>query len=503
MYKELIDHKIKKFFRSPTLTQDVVSGLVIGLSGFGFLIFGLIISSFLGGIIASYTGNSEDLGRQLSQFLVYYFLFDWAARYLFQGMSTVEISHYVLLNVPKKKLIRFLLFSSVFNFFTAMGIVLILPFYSRHILSEHSLLQSTSWLMGILSILLFNHYWMVYLKRRMYAGIGPTVGVVGIVIALIAGDYLGWISLTEVSELAFGHLLDNPFSFLIFAFAVWVMYRVNFQFLLNNFRENGNSIKRSSINNLKGWSMLENLEKSGLIGTLIAQEIKLALRNKRPRQLLASSVLFGILGLAGIVFLLSEGRNGEVSASLWIVPVYSMIIVGVFIFTYGKYLTSWESSFFEGLMVQNIRIRDYYLAKWILVNGSCILVFLMLLPVAFYFAVPLLLLTMGLFYNIGINSFIALLLGAFNNKPIDLTKSNIFNNQGESTGTFLFVMVSVIIFMIFFGVFSRIYGFDKSQWILVGVSLLSLALYKIWFRLILKMHRKRKYNKLDSFRKKG
>src|SRR5690606_9910567 len=100
-----------------------------------------------------------------------------------------------------------------------------------------------------------------------------------------------------------------------------------------------------------------------------------------------------------------------------------IFVSGGFLFTFGQFVPSWDSAYYPLMMSQNIQYKEYIASKWWLVVIGTI-VSTLLASFYLYFGVETyLIILVGAIFNIGVNSHLVLLGGAFIKTPIDLASS--------------------------------------------------------------------------------
>jgi hypothetical protein len=103
---------------------------------------------------------------------------------------------------------------------------------------------------------------------------------------------------------------------------------------------------------------------------------------------------------------------------------------------------AWESSYFDGLATRDITTETMVRAKYVLLQLSCVVFFLISLPI-FWLVRPDLLMLHAAFtlYNIGITSSLVVLLAVYNRKRIELWRSgSFFNYEGFSLLHWLWII---------------------------------------------------------------
>jgi len=148
---------------------------------------------------------------------------------------------------------------------------------------------------------------------------------------------------------------------------------------------------------------------------LFENDIKLIKRNKRSRTTIFMSLLFLFYGL---IFFNPNSNQPE------IMRIFAGIFVsGGFLFTFGQFVPSWDSAYYPLMMTQNIPYKNYLSSKWWLIVIATLLATI-LASFYLYFGVQVYLtIVVAAIYNIGVNSHLVLLGGAYTKTPIDLSTS--------------------------------------------------------------------------------
>jgi len=486
----LLLHKWKQSFRSTFFAQGIGIKLLLGfLSLYFLLIFG-----GLGFILPELLEKSDlpgsDVGSKFTSLLIYYFLVDVTLRFFLENLSVIQARHYLLLNIPKSSIFHYLLGGSLFSFFNLLFLILILPSFFREIVLTYSLVSAIAWLLGMIGMMLLSHYTAIYIKRSSVLHAYFLFGLLGIVSTLVVLDAFSIISLTTISHFLLSGIASTLWVWIILFLLVGLMYRLNYRLLATNIYED----KWLEITNKQKASLqFSFLEQRGILGTLIAQELKLIFRNKRTRNVFWVSVFFLFYGL----IFYTSGSYGVVAGGKIFVGIF---VTGSFLINYGQFITSWESAYWDGVLTRNISIRTYFQAKWILFAGVCILSFLVTIPYGFLGMEILLFHFVCLLFNIGFNSFLLLFTSSYYRKRIELAKSSMMNYQGTGVAQFLIVIPLMVLPILIVSPFVS-FGYEYlGLGILAGFSLISLACYPIWMREIELVFKDKKYIKAEGYR---
>jgi hypothetical protein len=204
---------------------------------------------------------------------------------------------------------------------------------------------------------------MVYIKRQLFSR--PwIVAVFGfILIGFVLLDYLNVYSISLISEQLFLRLITIPWAILIPFVLLLLVYILNFAYLRSRMYIEEISIKKHRrVDSMAGINYLKSL---GRVGELIAFELKLYWRNKRPKTLL---YLFPIFLLYGLVFYPQE-KFMDWGGMLVFVGIF---ITGGIAMSIGNYFLGWESSFFDAILANNIDFEKYFRAKYMIMLGASV-----------------------------------------------------------------------------------------------------------------------------------
>ena len=100
-----------------------------------------------------------------------------------------------------------------------------------------------------------------------------------------------------------------------------------------------------------------------------------------------------------------------------------IFVTGGFLFTFGQYVPSWDSSYYPLMMSQNIKYRDYLNSKWYLIIIATLISTILSTFYIYFGWEAYAAVLAGAMYNLGINSYLVLLGGAYVKSPIDLTSN--------------------------------------------------------------------------------
>lgn len=488
MYATLLTHQWKKTVRSKYFSQGWGGKILLG---FMVLYFGglfLALGIFLPELLREVYPSAPLITPLFSRFILYYILVDLAIRFFLQDLNVLSVRHYLLHPIPKSKIINFLLGSSIFNFFNALPLLLIIPFAIRGVAPESSALTAVVWLTSMLMLVLFDHFLAIYIKRVIAIKQAVFFVFAGVVALLLIGNALAWFSLQDFSSLIFQNL--GALWFLLIPLALMAtLYVVNFRFLLaQSYLDKWTSHEKEV-----GTQRFGFIESRGVIGAMIANELKLIFRNRRPRGLLVMGLIFSLYGL---MFYLNPQYEGH-----WVIFVFvGIFMTGIFMISYGQLLIGWEGAYFDGILTRSYSIKEFFQGKFWLLATSCVILYILSLGYLYFGWRVFWIHTACFFYNIGVNSFILLFASTYHKKKIDLTRGSAFNHQGSSITQFVVAIPLIGLPLIIFQGFNVLGKPYLGLLALALLGLISLAFSKYWFAEIIKNFKEKKYQTAKGFR---
>jgi hypothetical protein len=487
MYK-LLMHQWKEKIRSPFWQKNIFFNIVLGILGL-YLLLNLVAISLFADKILLEAYKDCDVVETFTRLLFYYFLFDLILRFLFQQIPSLSIQPYLTLPINKSTLIHYPIIKSVFSFFNLLALLLFLPFFFKNINSSQSFPYSLTWLVTVLSLIAGNNFLNFSLKKYF-----SKQALVSLIFIAFAGLLL-YLDMAKIASMSgyfsAGIRYLSKTSFLIFIPVLFAIFCYSLAYILLKNNAYIEDTQKLAIKKRNGFSFLNHF---GEIGQLIQIELKMILRNKRPRSLLYIS---GLFALYGFIFYNKEHLN-----DYFILSLAGLMLPAIFSLNYGQYLFSWESSFFDSYLVNRISPYNYIRSKHLFLSISSVIGFFIVLPYAFISYKIGLINAAFLLYNIGISSIIMLFFCTFNTKYIDLGKGQFMNYQGTGITQFL-IMLPILGFPPLICFIHKILGIlEYCFYSIALIGLIGIALNKYFIALIVGGFMKRKYKMAVGFRQK-
>lgn len=489
MIKTLISHSFKQQYRSPVWAKNLVANIFLGFAGVILSIYVLILGVFLSEIIDALAPDSDHI-QLLNGLIIYYFAVEFFMRFFLQNVPVLAIEPYLHLPMPKKKIVHFMLRKSQMSVFNLLSILLFTPFAFREILPEHGALAAFTWLATIIGLAFTIHFLTILFKKKLNEHPNLLLVIAGLLLVIGGLDYYSFLSLSNLSSGIFRAVLQQP-AFAAIPIALWfVSYRANYTFLVNNTypEEISTKKKKSKISGEFAF-----LKRYGRIGEMIALELKLILRHKRPKSALMISVF---LLFYGLIFYPEE----QYQQMNWIFLFVGIFITGIFFLQYGQFLLSWESGYFDFVLTRKVKFKQYFESKYYMFVATSTLSFVLSLAYGYFGAQIIFINLAAYLFNIGVNVFLVMRIALFNPKKIDLSKRAAFNYEGVGAAQFLIALPVMFLPYVFYAPFLLL-GIGEYGLLLLGViGLVGFLLRDKWLDFITNHFIKNRHKIAAGFR---
>lgn len=488
MIARFLSHQWIEFWRSRGKGGSIATKVVIGFFMLYFFLAAVVVGLAMDEIIQSTFPNANVI-LVFSGFIFYYFLIELTARLQLQELPTLSIVPYLHLKVKKSTIVNFLNIKAFINLFNLIPLLLVLPFLFKRIIPEYGSLAGAALLISVISLSIFNNYFVLYIKRKSINNALYFFGLIGLVTSLVALDYFGIFSIRSTAPF-FTHLFANPYLCLIFVAMAAAIFYINSNFLFNNLYLETLQTKKSQ----KLRTNYTFLDRFGQVGHLAALELKLILRHKRSKSAVTMSAFFLFYGL---IFykqdLLAKDEYGTMIFA-------AIFMTGITILMYGQYMFGWQSAHFDGLLSLKVDLTQFIKAKFLLFTLSSTLVFALSTLYAFVSWKLILLHFVTYLFNIGVSSTIVLLFALINKKRLDLSVGNSMSFQGVGASQFV---VSLPIILLPYAIYFPISALGNDYWGLIAIGAVGLIMYimqPFWVKFIAQKLKERKYTIAQGFR---
>ena len=488
MFKQLFYLRSKAFFRAPQLATNIIMLLLLGINllTFSFLFLGLGI-----GVYFFFKEADLEPFEQINKYLVYYFALDLVVRYLFQKFNPMNIRPLLLTRLTKARIVNHILIRSVVSVFSLVNLLFFIPLIIVLCVNEPHTFSILVWGISMLILVLVNNFINLFLNQKD-AVFYPVAGLIVLCGVL---QYFNVLDITVYTGAFYNAFYRYPYAVAgLIVLLYFLIKQAQKHYKENLYLDKGLASKSEEVKNVN----LIWLDKFGVTGTFLKLDVKMLLRNKRARTALFMSFFFVFYGL---LFFTGFGSLGNSPAMQMFAAVF---VSGGFVFSYGNYIPSWDSSYYPLMMTQNITYYNYLKAKWwLMIIGTLLSSVLALFYLFFGIHIYVMILAAAVF-NIGFNSQLVMLSGAYVKTPIDLTSNK--NVMGDKSAynmkSFLLAIPKMAVPMVLFGIGYAIQGPFLGSALVALAGIAGFAFRNAIFRKIEQVYKIEKYSTLQAYKQK-
>jgi hypothetical protein len=489
MFKHFINLEWKSFFRSASFATNLALKIVMGFMAIYFMVI-FVAAGVIVFFLLKEEFHLEPLAT-VNKFLIYYLVGDLVIRYFFQKMPVTNIKP--LLNLPIKRdtIVHFSLGKTSISFFNILHAFFFIPFTVVLLINGYGF-QVILWHLGIMALIYANNFINVLLNNKD----SVFYSLLAIVVSLGLAQYYQIFDVTNYTQPFFQGMYSTNFLFLIPILLAIVTYYFSFDYFKKNLNLDTGLAKKSDEAKTENFTWLNQF---GTLGTFLKNDIKLLKRNKRSRTTVIMSFLFIFYGLLFFTNSIEAYQNPAMQ-------VFAGIFVsGGFLFTFGQFVPSWDSAYYQLMMSQNIQYREYISSKWwLMVIGT--LISTIIASFYLYFGwQTYMLIVVGAIYNIGVNSHLVMLGGAFVKTPIDLTMANkaFGDKQAFNIKTMLISIPKLAVPMILYALGYYLFSANIGFLFVALAGVLGFAFRNKVFAMIEKIYKTEKYATIAAYKQKN
>jgi hypothetical protein len=492
MIKTFLKHEFKAFWRSKNAGKSLAIRIVMALLILLLMLYVVAAGFFMGPILKKVFPH-DSIIFSFCGFVLVYFVFDLFSRIQLQELPTLRVQPYLQLPIKRNAIVGYLTFTGLFSVFNLWPVLLFWPFIFRHLLPASGNLASFSFIVAIFGLSIFNNYLALYLKRKSNLNGWIFLLITAVMILLIMGD-LEWhlYSIRNISYLFFGNVLKYPMLSIVPLVLGGAMFYINFLYLKQNLYLEELRARKEKFKSSTDFPILSYF---GPVGDLVANEVKLILRNKRPRSALVMSLLFMFYGL---IFYSNPGMKNSEGLKVFA----GMFMTGIFMINYGQFMYSWQASHFDGLMVSKISFSDFLKAKYLMFSTAATTAFILTTPYVYFGWRVLVIHLMMYLWNMGVTTTIVLYFANRNARRIDLGKGASFNWEGVGASQWILSLVLMLPpFVIYIPL--KMLGLTEVALTALGaIGLIGILTRSFWIKILEADFHKRKFSILEGFRNK-
>jgi hypothetical protein len=491
MLKEiLIDHQIKRFFRTYGIERNLLSLLILSviISAFSLLFIILLIN--LEGILSE--GDIDPI-LKFNALIFIFLIIDFVIRCFFVSpFTSVNVIPYLRFNWNHSRYVNLLIVKNFFCLYNLIPLVLISVFSWGIIFEKHSLNVAINYQLSLTLLIAVNTYFASYFKYLILKR--PFLYFIPASFPILLGFFEKIRDFVENISISYGNsLVDvNPLSLFILSFILCSVI-----FILRRLYLNSIYIDEIKVRVIKYISIKKVLTKSILPFNILIDylffDIKLLIRN---RKLLQTISIYPILPIYIVISLINKQLSTEIAI------INLVLLFGLFPILYGQFIFSWESTFFDGLMARKFDLICFIKSKCYLMNLVSFLVFIIVFMIFTLINKTVMLLVPIFLFSIGINNFIVLYFAIFNKTRIILHENFFLNYQSQNIPQLILPVFITFIPSLLIGILKLFFSLNTTLHFLgfIGISLI--IIQNFWItKIILPSFMRRKYINLEGYRK--
>ncbi|KPE51446.1 DUF5687 family protein [Chryseobacterium indologenes] len=488
MFLKFLKLEIKSFFRGTSVGVNLAMK-ILRLIGIAYFMLCLAGGAFIAFFYIQEEIHQDPL-KMVSRFLIVAWAVDLIMKYIWQEMPTQNIKPFLTLNIPKNTLVNYMLTKTFLSALSWLNSLFFVTFCGIALFNGYSLVGVLAWLVGISLLFYLNNFINILFNDKETIAI-----VIGCIFLAVAGlAYYNIIPVLSWSEKLFYNLYEKPYFVIIPLILFLVLWKISFNHVRKVFYLDQGLEAKKEVGRTENIAFLN---KYGVIGTFINNDIKMLKRNKVTKGILLGSFLFLFYGM--LMF----------SSPLYKTPAMMMFmglfVTGGFQFLFGQRVPAFDSSYYPLMMTLNVPYKEYLKAKWWLMNiVTAASVILALAYVYFGWEIYVTFLAAGI-YNIGVNSQFTLWSGAFNKTQIDLnSKEKRFGQKNSfSVKALLLLIPKMLLPMAVFALSKYIFGMTGAVISIAVLGLVGFLIREKIFNIIVKQYKREKYSTIDAFKNKG
>jgi hypothetical protein len=487
MFTKFIYLEWKSFTRSASFASNLALKILMG-----FLVLYFTIVFLALGVGAFYILKKMKLDPlvTINKFLMYYFLMDLIVRLLLQAIPVMNIRPLLTMSFKKSTIVHFSLGKTILSFFNVVHAFFFLPFCAVLIYEGYDVISVLLWGISLFSIVFANNFLNILLNNK-----DNLLGIFITAALILAGcQYYKLFDITLYTYPFFEALFHTKWVFVVPALVLTGLYYWTYNYL------KGDLYLDAGLSTKKDIAKTENLtwlNQFGTLGTFLKNDIKLIKRNKRSKTTVGLSILILFYGL---LFFNSNSHQPPVMQI-----VAGIFVSGGFLITFGQFVPSWDSAYYQLMMTQNIPYKGYLNSKWwLMVIATVVSTIIASFYLYFGWSVYLTI-VVGAIYNIGVNSSLVLLGGAFTKTPIDLSsgKGAFGDKKAFNVKTMLVTIPQLILPVALYGLGTYLMNANLGLVLVASVGVLGFALKDKAFVFIEKIYKREKYKTIAAYKQKS
>ncbi|MFB6230574.1 MAG: DUF5687 family protein [Salinibacter sp.] len=470
---DALRHQWMRQWRSTTFGRSLIAGLFLLLAAVYF--GGLFVTAgwFYPQVVAEVAPKQEPL-RLLNEVLLYGAIGLVPMRFFLQRSAGSDVRPYLHLPLRRPQVVRIMQVLSSLSLLNLLPVVVLAALWGSTVRPATSAMGAACWAVGALLLVATTQFLNSLLRAVWDQRAGLVLGAAGLLAVVVAAGYwTGGGMLRALSAWLFGGLAATHIAPLLVLLGTasgmaWAAHRA-LRGRLDSVLEDAGRTRGQPGALLRGrgrgW---------GRVASLALLDLKLILRNKRPRQML-------LLG----VFLIAVFSLGVVEDDMEVFNevVFGFLLSGYLGLMYGQFGYAWHGRHFDQFVLSPVSSSTLIRAQFLTVAGLCTVPLLIVGPIVAVLAPSLLeTLTALLVYNLGVTAPALILMAMWRREAIELDQTAFFNYQGTSSGSFLYGALGALVVMGLPLALAVGVGLGPTLLVVAGLGALGLGTAPFWTR---------------------
>lgn len=487
MVKKFLSLEWKAFTRSASFNLHIALKILIAI---GVAFYSLMFLILGAGVYFMLEESGYEPLSTINQYLIFWWVLDLVVRYFLQKLPVMRTKSFLLTPIRKGTIVSYLLRKSSLSFFNIYPAFFFLPFSIVLCFHGYSVFGVIAWNVGILSLVLLNNYLNILVDNLNSVFISLIVLLGG----FFALKHYGIFDITLFSQPVFQSFYAWPIVGVLMALIPISLYWYCFHFFKSRLRLDGAIKKEDKIVDSSDYTWLDRF---GTLGIFLKNDVRLIKRNKRARASVMMSLLFLFYGLIFVTNPAYSNPNWDLFCGIF--------VTGSFLFTFGGTVPSWDSAYYPLMMSQNIKYKEYLSSKWWLMVIATIISAVLSSFYLFFGWDVFLAMMVGAIFNIGVNSHLVLLGGAFVKTPIDLesSKKMFGDKKAFNIYTILIAFPKLALPILIFYIFRVVWSIEIGYLAVAITGVIGFAFKNAVFKMIEKIYKREKYATLLAYKQKN
>tara|TARA_B110000503_G_scaffold117806_1_gene178137 strand:- start:1167 stop:2633 length:1467 start_codon:yes stop_codon:yes gene_type:complete len=474
----------KQYFRAANWQKSVFLNILLVFFGILFAGYFLLAGIFAFKVIKKIFPEEDPLVL-VNSFLLFAIVGDLIFRYLMQKLPVMNIKPLLTLNIPRNKIVHFILIKSSFSFFNMMSLFFYIPFSLVLIKEGYDIAGVLGWLATMILLIQSANFLNFLINKNNIALGGLTT--------LLIGGYL--VQHFEIFNLAgflgkgFDFIYQDPIFAIGFLGLLILLYVLNYKQLRNEVYLDALISEKVKEANASDLSFADKL---GDLAPFIKNDLRLMWRNKRTK----SGIWMLLMGLLYGLFFYPQPAYKDVEFMYVLVGIFS---TGTFLINFGQFIPAWDSGYYKLLMSQNFKYERYLKSKFTIMAISVVALFVLGIPYVYFGWKVLLVHFAAMIYNIGVNTHVIMYGGTFNRKKINLDEKAAFNFQGTGAVQWIIGLPLMVFPMAIFALVNWLVSLEIAVLVIATLGFLGIALHQKLMAFITKKYIANKHVMIHAF----